>query len=324
MMGKQRGVKSRAVLGASVGWHLAPQREKPHHASYLPLTTYHSPLAEKGFTLVEMIMVIVITGILGGIVAVFLKAPIQQYTDVSRRADMTDVANTASRRVVRDVRLALPNSVNVYGTCNGSATCTLQFIPTSAGGRYRAYQNAAGTVPASGVFSTSPTSTTNLLVLGATAPALNAGDQVAIYNQNVTDAYSGLNRTGGTNSIGAATVDGTPLNLGTGLAFPYASPNARFSVVNFPVSYVCNPNPANPALGTLTRVTGSTWTYQSATGTSNLLAKNVSSCSFSYTSTVVAQRAGLVTLTLSISEPDINGNMESITLYTAAHVSNEP
>ena len=65
----------------------------------------------KGFTLVEMIMVIVITGILGGMVAMFLKAPIQQYMDVGRRADMTDVANTASRRVVRDVRLALPNSV---------------------------------------------------------------------------------------------------------------------------------------------------------------------------------------------------------------------
>jgi MSHA biogenesis protein MshO len=276
-----------------------------------------------GFTLVEMIMVIVITGILGGMVAMFLKAPIQQYMDVGRRADMTDIANTASRRVMRDVRLALPNSVSVYGCPNA---CTLQFIPTSAGGRYRAYQNATGTVPPSGVFSPAPTSTTQLLVMAppVAVPPIGTGDQVVIYNQNVTDAYTGLNRTAGTNTVGAATVDGTPLNLGAALAFPYASPNQRFNVVNFPVSYVCNPNPANPALGTLTRVTGNSWTYQSTAGTSNLLAKNVSSCSFTYDPSVVAQRAGLVTLTLGISEADLSGNQESVTLYTAAHVSNEP
>lgn len=280
--------------------------------------------AVRGFTLIEMIMVIVLTGILGGIVAVFLQAPVRQFTDVSRRADMTDVANTASRRVMRDVRLALPNSVNISGTCDGVSACTLQYIPTSAGGRYRAYQNATGTVPASGVFATSPAVTTNLLMLTASAPTLNAGDQVVIYNQNVSDAYSGTNRTSGSNTVGAAGVDGTPLTLGTGLAFPYASPNARFSVASMPVSYVCNPNPTTPSLGTLTRVVGTAWTYQSATGTSSLLAKNVSSCSFSYTSAVVAQRAGLVTMSLGISEADIKGSLESVILYTAVHVSNEP
>ena len=265
-----------------------------------------------------MIMVIVITGILGGMVAMFLKAPIQQYMDVGRRADMTDVANTASRRVVRDVRLALPNSVSVYGCPN---TCTLQFIPTSAGGRYRAYQNAAGTVPPGGVFSPAPTSTTQLLVLAppVAVPAIGTGDQAVIYNQNVTDAYTGLNRSSGTNTVGAATVDGTPLNLGSALAFPYASPNQRFNIVNLPVSYVCD-----LGKGTLTRVTGSGWAYQSAAGTGNLLAKNVSACSFTYSPSVLAQRAGLVTLALGISEADLNGQMESVTLYTAAHVSNEP
>ena len=280
-----------------------------------------------GFTLVEMIMVIVITGILGGMVAMFLKAPVQQYMDVGRRADMTDVANTASRRVVRDVRLALPNSVNVYGACTGSTSCTLQFIPTSAGGRYRAYQNAANSLPPSQVFSVSAVPpTTQLLVLAPppAVPAIGTGDQVVIYNQNVQDAYNGLNRTSGSNTAGTTTADGTLLNLGTGIQFPYASPNQRFNIVNMPVSYVCNPNQTTPALGTLTRVTGSSWTYQSAVGTGNLLAKNVSSCNFTYSPSVVAQRAGLVTLGLGISEADLSGNMESVTLYSAAHVSNEP
>ena len=54
-----------------------------------------------GFTLIEAIMVIVITGILAGMVAVFIRAPIDAYVDSARRADLTDVADTAVRRVAR-------------------------------------------------------------------------------------------------------------------------------------------------------------------------------------------------------------------------------
>src|SRR3989339_1345722 len=100
--------------------------------------TPHFTLPSKGFTLVEMVMVIVITGIIGGIVAVFLTAPVRQYVDVARRADMTDIADTALRRITRDVRLALPNSVRVAGTCDGTTTCFLEFLPAPSGGRYRA------------------------------------------------------------------------------------------------------------------------------------------------------------------------------------------
>ena len=91
---------------------------------------------QRGFTLVEMIMVIVITGIIGGMVAVFLKTPIQQYMDVARRAELTDIADTAIRRMARDVRIAVPNSVRVP---NPAGTSTyIEFLPTRDGGRYRA------------------------------------------------------------------------------------------------------------------------------------------------------------------------------------------
>ena len=77
-----------------------------------------------GFTLVEAIIVIVLTGILAGVVAVFLVIPVTGYFDVARRAELTDTADTALRRISRDLRLALPNSIRVT-SCNTA----IEFIP---------------------------------------------------------------------------------------------------------------------------------------------------------------------------------------------------
>lgn len=89
--------------------------------------------SQRGFTLVEMIVVIVITGILGGMVAMFIRAPMQSYLDSARRAELSDIADTALRRMGRDVHTAVPNSLRV--NC-GSTPC-VEFLPTKDGGRYR-------------------------------------------------------------------------------------------------------------------------------------------------------------------------------------------
>ena len=66
---------------------------------------------QRGFTLIEIVMVIVIMGVVGGMVAVFMKSPIDAYFASARRAAMTDVADTTVRRMARDIRRALPNSL---------------------------------------------------------------------------------------------------------------------------------------------------------------------------------------------------------------------
>ncbi|MBU1776296.1 MAG: prepilin-type N-terminal cleavage/methylation domain-containing protein, partial [Gammaproteobacteria bacterium] len=103
----------------------------------LLLSTQHSaliPRHSQGFTLVEMIIVIVITGIIAGMVAMFIRAPVQGYVDSARRAEMTDIADTALRRLGRDLRTAVPNSIRMP-TPAGSTY--FEFLPTTAGGRYR-------------------------------------------------------------------------------------------------------------------------------------------------------------------------------------------
>ncbi len=278
----------------------------------LPLVPSVSRDVQRGFTLVEMIMVIVITGIIGGMVAVFLKAPIQQYMDVGRRADMTDIADTALRRIARDLRLALPNSVRVTGTCNGSTTCFIEFLPATGGGRYRAALTASGT----GDILDFTVADTSFDVLGTVPPAPSGIQYVVVYNLGIpgSDAYAGSNRT-------AYSGLNTPTNIAiSAMRFPFASPAARFQVITTPVSYVCD-----PVGGTLTRY----WGYPIqpsqpsavpiAGATSATLAKNVSSCSFSYNPYVVAQRSGLVTMNLGITESG-----ETVTLYSSTHVSNVP
>lgn len=89
----------------------------------------------RGFTLIEIVVVLVITGIIGAIVAVFLRAPIRQYTDLTRRVELSDIADTALRRVARDIRTAVPNSVRLP-TPTGSGY--VEFLPVRSGGRYRA------------------------------------------------------------------------------------------------------------------------------------------------------------------------------------------
>lgn len=292
-------------------------------------------LRESGFTLMEMIVVIVITGIIASVVAVFLRRPVDQYLDVARRAEMTDVADTALRRISRDLRLALPNSVRVAGACNGNDTCFIEFLPTGSsscagggvcigGGRYRV--GAGGTnndldfAAADNTFE----------VIGP-MPQMVAGDRVVVYNLGIAgaDAYAGNN---------SATVSAAPAAGIASIAafqFPLASPGNRFHVISTPVTYACDPAP-NGVGGTLRRYWGypiqtaqtstdsiakldALVTPATATRGSALLATKVSFCRFSNSNLAVAQRSALVTMDLRITEGG-----ETVTLYNAAHVSNQP
>jgi MSHA biogenesis protein MshO len=254
-----------------------------------------------GFTLVEMVIVMVITGIIGGMVAMFIRAPVQGYVDSARRAEMTDIADTSLRRIGRDLRLALPNSVRVTGTN------TLDFLSTSGGGRYRAGPGGTNDVLD---FTTADTS---FEAIGP-MPALSAGDQIVVYNLGIPGADAYLNNNRATYSANSGGV----ITFTAGKKFPFESPAQRFQLVHEQVRYICD-----TTTGNLTRY----WGFPIATPTaavpagssSALLASHVGSCSFNYDSNIVAQRSGLVTMNLSITEKG-----ETVTLYSATHVSNVP
>ena len=86
-----------------------------------------------GFTLVEMVVVIAIVGILAAAATQLIRNPAQAFIDSENRANLTDRADTALRRMARDIRNALPNSVRT--TTNG-ADSFIEFVPVKSAGRY--------------------------------------------------------------------------------------------------------------------------------------------------------------------------------------------
>jgi len=263
---------------------------------------------QRGFTMVEAIIAMVITAIIGAVVAMFLKKPVDAYTDSARRAALTDAADTVLRRMVRDLRLALPNSVR---TVTSGGDWYLELLLTSGGGRYRSRLTAGGTGNALDF----DAADSSFDVIG-TAPACGNGQSVAIFNLGPN--VSGANAYAGDNIAACSGVAGDVISLAAAFRFPFESPGHRFQVVDTPVTYEYS-----ASSDVIRRYRGYTITATQATppsgGQSALIARNVTDARFEYSDLALAQRAGVAVISLTLTEQG-----ESISLVHEAHVSNIP
>ncbi|HWK82392.1 MAG TPA: type II secretion system protein [Caldimonas sp.] len=273
---------------------------------------------QRGFTLLELVLVIAITGIVATMVAVFIRQPIEAYVDQARRAELSDTADLALRRIGRELTGALPNSVRV-----DPGGTMLEFLPVAASGRYRATPAADG----SGDFlDFDNPADTSFDVLGPPIDVA-AGSQLVVYNLGLpgAGAYSGESRRA-LSSSGTALAS---LSYATGGAqFPFRSPGNRFQVVVAPVTYACLPGAGGT--GQLRRYSG--YPIQAVQPTSTgaaplaglsgrnaaLLADKVESCSFGF-GAGPAGRIGIVTLYLTLA-----AGGEQLTLVHQAHVDDSP
>lgn len=270
---------------------------------------------QSGFTLVEMIIVIVITGIIGGIVAVFLKAPIQQYMDVARRAELTDIADTAVRRMARDIRTAVPNSVRVTGA---SPNFAVEFLPTKDGGRYRANTGGNNNIL---IFDTG--GTTQFDIVGAGIPIVANTDYIVIGSTQsdgvppYVETAAGILR-----KVTAMANSNTTITFASPVLPAFAElPSQRFDVVDGvqqAVTYTCEG--VGTANGNGTGRLMRYWSYgftHTPGATKAILANKVSACEIIYD--VPNQRFGLLAVRLTLTSGG-----ESVSLYNEIHVNNAP
>lgn len=289
---------------------------------------------QTGFTLVELVMVIVIVGVMASTLVVFFKPAFDSYLAVGRRAGLTDLADTAMRKMTRDVRLAVPNSIRL-----ATVQC-FESIPTSAGGRYRTAPDPVWDAANPGNLSqpmdmSSAVSVFDVVTILTSTPV--AGDWVVIDNQNTNDVYSGTNRAAilsvGTPPVATPSLGVHRITLGTATQFPIGYDGGRFTIVpnaQQAVFYVCD----SPGLDANGDGRGKLYRFANygfnaaiptvcptpVAASTPVLLSHVSSCSFVYSPNQGAtQQSGFVEVQLKVTQQN-----ESVSLVYGAHVDNVP
>jgi MSHA biogenesis protein MshO len=279
--------------------------------------------------------VIVIAAILAGATTALMTRPMEGYHGLARRAELVDVAESALRRIARDVRRALPNSVRVTG-----AGAVLEVLHSVDGVRYRRRPGinpgpVLHTAPSDWLsFAASGDAQFNALggfqALAFTyGTPLPAGTRLAIYTTGTAvyaDAASDANPGVITPSTSQVTIvndtDEDQIQLSAPFQFLFESPRQRLYVVDTPLTYLCDLGTA-----TLTRY----WAYPIAlaqptnptlpplsAGANALVTNHVTACGFTY-QPGTSQRAALLTMEMQVSEDG-----EQVRLLHQIHVENVP
>lgn len=280
--------------------------------------------AQAGFTLIEAIMVIVITGVIAAVVAVFIRKPVEGYFDTVRRGELTDAADVALRRIERETRLALPNSLRLKDAANAitpscdGVECYIEFIPTKWGGRYR----DVGDGSASGNFLDISGSGTSFDILGtspAQPPDIVNGDFLVIYNLGAdyspADAYGGGNRTTVNVVSGTPYVATMASNFFATQSPRLSSPSARFHIVDQTqkvVRFGCNG-------GNLRRYGACDFAATTTCGSNAVLAQNAT-CTFEFQANATGRNGALV-IKLKLTDPTSG---EFVELHDQIHIDNAP
>jgi MSHA biogenesis protein MshO len=258
--------------------------------------------------------------------AIFIAAPVQGFTDQTRRMRLVDSAQLGLSRMSRDIRRALPNSVR---TSTSGGVEAIEILSTVDGGRYR--DGPPGSPDQRLDFTTADNA---FNVIGSftqlAKPFSSTSHHLAVYNVGVAgaDAYALSN---------VITPDGTQIDIAVDsfagedrvtlsppFRFDFESPSQRVFLIDGAVSYICD-----PVAGTLTRYTGysiaanqadrdTAGELLAAGAAGSLMTDRVSACAFLY-APGTAERAGMVSMELAVTD-----QAETVSLLAQVHVENVP
>ena len=284
---------------------------------------------QSGFTLVEIIIVIAIMGIIGGLSSLIIGRSLDSYAALERRTNLQTSIRLAVERISRELRHSLPHSicVNNGGACTDSGN-RFYFIPVKESGRY---QDRPGTYAAPPPIQrdrlpVTPQSQDRFDVLSTNSTnrlqAVN-GDWAVVYNLNNIDIYAGINDVRKQinavvqkdihNDADANTDIDQIQFVGGNQSFANHSPTRRFHIINDETVTIFYLD------GTDLRRANTTFgAPNTPAANSPLLMQNVQACTFTYTPGS-QQRASLLRIDITVAQQG-----ETIQVIHDAHIYNAP
>jgi len=186
-----------------------------------------SPIKKSsGFTLIELITVIVILGVLATAISTFIKFGTQIYTQTTDRDQLVLSARFAIERLNREVRNALPNSVRLTST----GQC-LEFTPIKASTIYI-------DIPVA------PESARNTISVIPFSEAFDNNWQAIVYPLSPSDVYDNSNKQYAVVSMVNPSDPSEPsiITLENNVHFAQDSPTQRIYFINESVKYCLQSN----------------------------------------------------------------------------------
>lgn len=192
----------------------------------------HIKHKNNGFTLMELIIVIIILGVMSVGIGGFITLSTQTYVNVTERDELTSSARFAIERLNREIRNAVPNSIRVAvdNSTNPTKQC-LEFVPIVASTVY----TKLAVIPDAPV--NNLTVIPFLTLKNANYVCNSCGDRVIVYPLSPEDVYQNHNDNISKVFTIASYLDPV-INLTAGnVNFAEYSPTSRAFIFNEPVSY---------------------------------------------------------------------------------------
>ena len=183
----------------------------------------------RGFTLIEMVAVMLLLAVLAAGIGSFIKLGSQIYVDSSTRTELIASGRFVVERLNRELRTAVPNSVRINSN-GGSITC-LEFTPSVISTSYIdipvAPEAASDEVTIARLFNNSLFSD-NL--------------RVAVYPTSASDIYSASSKVFDIENGSGLVTNGNQqtITLDNAVQFAADSPTNRLYLIDNPVSYCLN------------------------------------------------------------------------------------
>ena len=251
-----------------------------------------------GFTLVELVVAIAVSGIVLVFASLFVKAPLDAYMATSRRNEIQDSVSIMWPRMEADIHSALPNSAR---QATSGANKALELLPVVDSARFLSPPGAAPFNTA-GYFSTMPHSSVTPLQVGWYFLSVNNTPTSNAYAfTNVMTPVNTQIKLSGTGP-GEDTITMSPVTT-----FVPGSAK-RIYLVTRPVTYLCN-----ETAGTLQRFSGYTIAPSQASrntaakltaagATVSLVARDIKSCTFNAPPAADVNHGQLVIVRITVTK----------------------